>query len=169
MARHVVPWSREELFAELKSGIQFGFPAFLIFCPRILRYIFCHNRKKSRKNHFLFWPRGHVQIKSVEISYRKSFTVSVIVQLANWVNTDSSDFLLAINYLQLRLRFWFEHLNWGIRIRLAQIAKMAERNSSKILLWGIGTFCALSAIATVLTVPIMLNRPKTTETVRVSF
>lgn len=31
---------REELFAELKSGIQFGFPAFLIFCPRILCYIF---------------------------------------------------------------------------------------------------------------------------------
>ncbi|CBY19915.1 unnamed protein product [Oikopleura dioica] len=46
---------------------------------------------------------------------------------------------------------------------------MAERNSTKILLWGIGTFLALSALATVITVPIMLNwrqddTAKTTET-----
>ena len=44
---------------------------------------------------------------------------------------------------------------------------MAERNSTKILLWGIGTFLALSAIATVLAVPIMLNRPESTESVRI--
>jgi len=41
---------REELFAELKYGIQFGFPAFLIFCPRILDDILCHNFESRHKN-----------------------------------------------------------------------------------------------------------------------